>query len=45
MADIIYDDPIVTYDYGLVTSDGAQGTGNMSGSMSEGATMTGTIIY
>ena len=35
MAEIIYDDPIVTYDYGLVTYDGAQGTG----------TMTGTITY
>lgn len=42
---VIYDDLIVTYDYGLVTYDGAEGTGNMSGSMSEGATMTGTITY
>ena len=33
MADIIYDDPIVTYDYGLVTYDVAQGTGNMTGTI------------
>jgi hypothetical protein len=42
---VIYDDLIVTYDYGLVTYDGDQGTGSMSGSMSEGSTMTGTITY
>ena len=40
---VIYDDPTVTYDYGLVTFDGDPGGGSMSGSMSEGATMTGTI--
>jgi len=42
---VIYDDLTITYDYGLVTFDGDQGAGSMSGSMSEGATMTATITY
>jgi len=42
---VIYDDLTVTYDYGLVTFDGDQGTGSMAGSMAESATMTGTITY
>ncbi len=41
----IYDDPAVAYDNGLVTYDGGENSGSMSGAITESATMTGTITY
>ena len=40
---VIYDDPTVAYDYGLVTYDGDAGAGSMSGEFAETSTMAGAM--
>lgn len=42
---VIYDDPAVSYDYGLVQYDGTGTAGTMSGTIAEASTMTGTITH
>jgi len=42
---VIYDDPTVAYDSGLVTFNGDTGAGSMSGEFAETSTMTGTITH
>lgn len=42
---VIYDDPTVSYDYGLVQYDGTGTAGTMTGAITEASTMTGTITY